>query len=116
MGGIITLSVETLAIFFTGRRGRKTQGIETQHLKLGAAGRAGENLAPIDVEVRDPDRMPTGRTRRRHLVFRGVQLKSILTTRVVRVPPQSTRAEKEATQNERSMPESVFPEMSRLRG
>lgn len=116
MSGIITLPVETLAIVFTGRRGRKTQGIEAQHLELGAAGRAGENLTPIHIEVRDPDRMLAGRTRRHHLVLRGAQLKSILTTRVVLVPPQSTRAEKDATQNERSMPESVFPEMSRLRG
>jgi hypothetical protein len=116
VSGIITLSVETLAIIFTGRSGGQTQRIEAQHLKLGPAGRAGENLAPIHIEVRDPDRMPTGGTRRRHLVLRSVQLKSILTTRVVKVPPHSTRAEKEATQNERSMPESVFPEMSRLRG
>ena len=115
MSGIITLPAETLAIVFARRRGRKTERIEAQHLQLGAASGAGEDLAPIHVEVGDPDRMLTGGARRLHGVWQA-QLKSIFTTRVVVVPPHSTRAEKVVTQNERSIPESVFPEMSRLRG
>lgn len=67
MGGIITLRVESrvvrvskgLGIFvFSG--GRESEGIKTQHLELGAARRARENLAAVDIELRDRDRMLTG--------------------------------------------------------
>lgn len=122
MAGIITLGIETrsvrmskgLSIFFGGRR-RKPKGVEAFHLELRTARRAREDLPAVDVELRDRDRMLTGRAGS-HGRFRRTQLKAIFTTRVVVVLPQSTRAEKEATQNDRSIPESVFPEMSRLRG
>jgi len=117
VGAIITLGIETpvtLRIFF-GRRRRESEGIKAEHLEFRAARRARENLPAIDVELRDRDRMLTGGAGG-HGRFRGTQLKSIFTTRVVVVLPQSTRAEKDATQNDRSIPESVFPEMSRLRG
>ena len=103
-----------LSIFFGGRR-REPKRVEAQHLELHAAGRARENLAAVDVELGDRDRVLTGGAGG-HGRLLWTQLKSIFTTRVVVVLPQSTRAEKEATQNDRSIPESVFPEMSRLRG
>lgn len=122
MGGIITLGIETRAVrvskglgIFFGRRRAEPKRVEAQHLKLRAARRTREDLAAVDVELRDRDRMLTGGAGGQGR-FRGTQLKSIFTTRVVLVLPQSTSAEKDATQNERSIPESVFPEMSRLRG
>jgi hypothetical protein len=48
-----------LGIFFLdGLRTGQAEGIETEQLELPAAGRAGEDLAPVDVEVGDGDRVP----------------------------------------------------------
>lgn len=111
--GLVTLT------FLAGLRGGEPQRIETPDFELRPAFRAGEDLPQVHVELGDGDGVSAGRTRGAPGGAAGcghVQLNSILTTRVVFVPPHSTRAEKEATQKLRSIPERVFPLMSRLRG
>lgn len=106
---------ECSGILLGRRDSLEAQGVESQHLEIGSAARAGEDLAPVHVELRDLNRMPAEGTGTQGGAV-SVQLKSMATTRVVLVRPQSTRAEKDTTQKLRSMPDNVFPMMSRLRG
>jgi hypothetical protein len=119
---ITSLAREPSDVLFRGLGPGEAKRIESEQLQLRAAPRAREDLAAIHVEIRDHDRMLAGRAGGlvRGIVGRGrgqgAQLKSIFTTRVVLVPPHSTIAEKETTQKLRSIPDSVLPDMSRLRG
>jgi hypothetical protein len=119
---ITSPACEPSDVFFRGLGPGEAERIESEQLELRAAGRAGEDLAAVDVEIGHHDRMLTDRAGGpvRGVVGRcrgqGTQLKSIFTTRVVLVPPHSTIAEKETTQKLRSIPDSVLPDMSRLRG
>lgn len=91
------------------------QWLEAQHLEFGAARGTREDLAPIHIEFSDGDGMLAVGAGGQGEAFRS-QLKSIFTTRVPGVEPQSTRAEKDTMQNERSIPDRVLPATSRLRG
>ena len=99
----------TLGVLFGRRCDRETQRFEAENLEFEAALRAREDLAPIDVEFGDRDLVRAAGAWRH-------QLNSIFTTRVVFVPPHSTREENEATQIVRSIPASVVPAISKLRG
>lgn len=119
--GIITLLLATsgilvlVAILVVRFGPGQPQRLEAQYLEFSAATRTGEDLAPIHIEFSDGDRMLAHRAGGQWETF-GLQLKSIFTTRVPGVAPQSTRAEKDTTQNERSIPDRVLPATSRLRG
>jgi hypothetical protein len=60
---IITLSSKTSDILVRGGRMRQSQRIESHDFKLGAAFRARENLAAVDIEIGDRDGVPARRAR-----------------------------------------------------